>query len=823
MSLNLKSLVSVLNAKWIGSNADVLIDHISIDSRSLQNGSQTLFFALAGINNDAHLFIPDLIENGVQNFVVQYIPEGFAEKANFLVVENTLFALQEFAAYYRNLFHFPVIGVTGSNGKTIVKEWLNFLLSPDYNIIRSPKSYNSQVGVPLSVIAINEKHNLGIFEAGISTVNEMAKLEKIIKPNIGVLTNIGSAHDEGFLNLVQKIDEKLLLFKDCPIIIYQKNEVVDSCLSQFVAEYMHHPRKLFSWSFQDKTADVFIEKREHKSDHTFIQYQYKNKVFNLEIPFNDSASVENAISCLLVLLNFNYDQETIQNRIEKLYPVRMRLEVKNGINNCSIIDDSYSSDFQSLKIALDFLESQKKKGASKTVILSDIFQSGFTNEELYSKVAQLISDNKINRVIGIGLTISSFQAKFPNSTMFENTADFIAEIDNLNFNNETILIKGARSFQFEEIVSLLEEKTHETVLEINLDAITHNFNYYKSKLAPNVKMMVMVKAFGYGNGGLEIAKLLEHHKVDYLGVAFADEGIALKNGGIKLPIMVLNPESTSFPSIIQYQLEPEIYSLKGLNAFLKIAREKNLNDYPIHIKMDTGMHRLGFENNTIDELIATLKGNSTVRVQSILSHLATSDEPKHFDFVRQQIALFEKLSSKLMAELNINPIRHILNTSGISNFSDAQYSMVRLGIGLYGVSNDPAEQKYLENVGTLKSIISQIRTIPAGDSVGYGRRFMAEKETKIATIPIGYADGIARLWGNEVGFVTIKNQKAKIVGSVCMDMLMVNVTDIDCKEGDSVIIFGESPTVIEMAVALKTIPYEIMTSISQRVKRVFFR
>jgi len=823
MSLNLKSLVSVLNAKWIGSNADILIDHISIDSRSLQNGSQTLFFALAGVNNDAHLFIPDLIENGVQNFVVQYIPEGFAEKANFLVVENTLFALQEFAAYYRNLFHFPVIGVTGSNGKTIVKEWLNFLLSPDYNIIRSPKSYNSQVGVPLSVIAINEKHNLGIFEAGISTVNEMAKLEKIIKPNIGVLTNIGSAHDEGFLNLVQKIDEKLLLFKDCTIIIYQKNEVVDSCLSQFAAEYMHHPRKLFSWSFQDKTADVFIEKREHKNDHTFIQYQYKNEVFNLEIPFNDSASVENTISCLLVLLNFNYDQETIQNRIEKLYPVRMRLEVKNGINNCSIIDDSYSSDFQSLKIALDFLESQKKKGASKTVILSDIFQSGFTNEELYSKVAQLISDNKINRVIGIGSTISSFQAKFPNSTMFDNTADFIAEIDNLNFNNETILIKGARSFQFEEIVSLLEEKTHETVLEINLDAITHNFNYYKSKLAPNVKMMVMVKAFGYGNGGLEIAKLLEHHKVDYLGVAFADEGIALKNGGIKLPIMVLNPESTSFPSIIQYQLEPEIYSLKGLNAFLKIAREKNLKDYPIHIKMDTGMHRLGFENNTIDELIATLKGNSTVRVQTILSHLATSDEPKHFDFVRQQIALFEKLSSKLMSELNINPIRHILNTSGISNFSDAQYSMVRLGIGLYGVSNDPAEQKYLENVGTLKSIISQVRTIPACDSVGYGRRFMAEKETKIATIPIGYADGIARLWGNEVGFVTIKNQKAKIVGSVCMDMLMVNVTDIDCKEGDSVIIFGESPTVIEMAVALKTIPYEIMTSISQRVKRVFFR
>lgn len=817
MSLNVKSLVSVLNAEWMGQNEDVFIDYISIDSRSLQNGSETLFFALSGVNNDAHLFISDLIENGVQNFVVQHIPEELKEKANFFVVANTLEALQKFAAYYRNLFHFPVIGLTGSNGKTIVKEWLNFLLSPDYNIIRSPKSYNSQVGVPLSVIAINEKHNLGIFEAGISTVNEMSKLEEIIKPNIGVLTSIGSAHDEGFENPEQKIKEKLVLFKNASVIIYQKNQKVDGCLNEF------KNTKLFSWSFTDQTADVFIEKKENKNEHTFIQYHYKNEVFSLEVPFNDLASVENSISCLLVLLHFEYDKETIQNRIKMLYPVQMRLEVKNGINNCTIIDDSYSSDFQSLKIALDFLESQKIKGASKTVILSDIFQSGFTNEELYSKVAQLISDNKINRIIGIGSTIASFSDKFKNSTMFNNTAEFIAEIENLNFHNETILIKGARSFKFEEIVSLLEEKTHETVLEINLDAISQNYNYFKSKLNANVKMMAMVKAFGYGNGGLEIAKLLEHHKVDYLGVAFADEGILLKNGGIKLPIMVLNPESTSFPSIIQYELEPEIYSIKGLNAFLKIAREKNLKHYPIHIKIDTGMHRLGFEENTLNELIQTLKGNSAVRVQSILSHLATSDDPKHYDFVNQQIALFEKLSSTLIRELNIDPIRHILNTSGISNFPNAQYNMVRLGIGLYGVSNDPAEQKYLENVGTLKSIISQVRTIPAGDSVGYGRRFMAEKETKIATIPIGYADGIARLWGNEVGFVTIKNQKAKIVGSVCMDMLMVNVTEIDCKEGDSVIIFGESPTVIEMAEALKTIPYEIMTSISQRVKRVFFR
>lgn len=823
MSINLKSLIPVLNAEWIGSDTDIFVDHISIDSRSLQNGSQTLFFALSGVNNDAHLYIPELIEKGVQNFVVQYIPENCSGKANFLVVKNSLDALQEFASYYRDLFDFPVIGLTGSNGKTIVKEWLNFLLSPDYNIIRSPKSYNSQVGVPLSVIAINGKHNLGVFEAGISTVNEMVNLEKIIKPTIGVLTNIGPAHDEGFQNLEQKINEKLLLFKKSEVIIYQKNEIVDLCLNDFLRDNYLAERKIFSWSFTDNSADVFILKKENKNDATVIQYQYKGETFNLEIPFSDSASIENAVSCLLVLLYFEYDFGTIQNRMQMLYPVRMRLEVKNGINNCSIIDDSYSSDFQSLKIALDFLESQKKKNASKTIILSDIVQSGFSNEELYTKVAQLIADNKVNRVIAIGTTISSFSAKFSNCITFPNTAEFIAQIDSLNFSNETILIKGARSFQFEQIVSLLEEKTHETVLEINMDSISHNLNYYKSKLADDVKIMVMVKAFGYGNGGLEIAKLLEHHKVDYLGVAFADEGISLKNGGIKLPIMVLNPESTSFPSIIQYELEPEIYSIKGLNAFLKIAREKNLKDFPIHIKLDTGMHRLGFEENNLDELIETLKGNSSVKVKSVLSHLATSDEVKHFDFVLSQINLFNKLSSRLISELNINPIRHILNTSGISNFPNAQFNMVRLGIGLYGVSNDPAEQKYLENVGTLKSIISQVRTIPNGDSVGYGRRFVAEKETKIATIPIGYADGISRLWGNQVGFVRIKNQKAPIVGSVCMDMLMVDVSHIDCKEGDSVIIFGESPTVIEMAEALKTIPYEIMTSISQRVKRVFFR
>ncbi len=812
MTLSIPNIEKILHAKRFG-DGNGTIDNVSIDSRSLQNNEKTLFFALVGPNNDAHIYISSLIEKGVRCFVVTHIPEKLSNKVTFLVVENTLDALQRYAAYHRSLFKFPVIGLTGSNGKTIVKEWLNFLLNPDFNIIRSPKSYNSQVGVPLSVISINDKHNLGIFEAGISKMNEMEKLEVIIRPTIGIITNIGTAHDEGFEDLEKKIKEKLKLFKHSKLIIYQKNKIIDNLLESKI--------KAFSWSYSDETADVFVEKKAI-DDKTILQIRYGKDNFEIQIPFQDEASIENAVTCLMVLLSFKYDKTNIQNRMQWLYPVEMRLKVKTGINNTTLIDDSYSSDFQSLKIALDFLESQKQY-KNKTLILSDIFQSGLSNEELYTKVAQLIKNNKINRVIGIGETISAFKHKFTNCITFKNTADFFLNFNYLNFINETILIKGARHFQFEEIVAALEEKTHETVLEINLNSISHNLSFYKSKLNPTTKMMVMVKAFGYGSGGFEIAKLLEHHKVDYLGVAFADEGIALKNAGIMLPIMVLNPETTSFSAIIQYKLEPEIYSLKGLNAFLKIAEKRKLKHFPIHIKLDTGMHRLGFEEANLDELIATLKENKFVTVKSILSHMATSDDLEQQDFAHSQIELFEKLSSKLMAELQIKPIRHILNTSGISNFPEAQYDMVRLGIGLYGVSNDIEEQKYLENVGTLKSIISQIRLIQAGESVGYGRRYIAEKPKKIATIPIGYADGISRHWGNGVGFVTINNQQATIVGSICMDMLMVDITEINCKEGDSVIIFGESPTVTFMANQLQTIPYEILTSISQRVKRVFYR
>jgi len=813
LTLTIRNIVPIIKAQWFGKNDAAVIDNVSIDSRSLQNNKGTLFFALIGPNYNSHNFIEELISNGVNHFVVSTIPENVKNKANFLLVNNTLKALQDFAAYYRSLYSMPVIGITGSNGKTIVKEWLNFLLAPDFNIIKSPKSYNSQVGVPLSVIGINELHNFGIFEAGISTVNEMQNLENIIKPSIGVLTNIGSAHDEGFSDLSQKIKEKLKLFNNVNVLIYNKNKTIEV--------FLNPELKTFSWSSSDVNADVQIH---HKTTNnkTVLNITYQGVCVILNIPFSDDASIENVIHCVMVMFYLKYNVDVIQSRISMLYPMEMRLKVKKGINNTTIIDDSYSSDFQSLKIALDFLESQKQYHR-KTVILSDIFQSGLTQEELYAKVSQLIISNNVTRVIAIGDAISTFKRKFINCVSYLSLDEFIEDFDNLCFENETILVKGARVFGFEAIVSLLEEKTHETVLEINLNAISYNLNFFKSKLKPETKIMIMVKAFGYGNGGFEIAKLLEYHKVDYLGVAFADEGIALKNSGIKVPIMVLNPETTSFGAIINFKLEPEIYSIKGLNAFIKTVKQKGLKNFPIHIKIDTGMHRLGFDDSNINELISILKSSKSVEVKSVLSHMAASDDDAFKEFSLAQINKFNQISARISLELNIKPLRHILNTSGISNFPESQFEMVRLGIGLYGISNNPEEQKYLSNVSTLKSVISQIRTIQVGESVGYSRRFIANRVTKVATIPIGYADGIDRKWGNQVGYVMINQQKATIIGSVCMDMLMADVTDVSCVEGNQVIILGENPSANLMAEKTDTIPYEILTSISQRVKRVFYR
>ncbi|QOG90920.1 bifunctional UDP-N-acetylmuramoyl-tripeptide:D-alanyl-D-alanine ligase/alanine racemase [Flavobacterium columnare] len=813
MALVLKQIVTALSCEFIEVDSSILIDTVSVDSRSHQNADSTLFFALIGPHHDAHQYIETLIEQGVKSFVVQTINEKWLGKANFLKVANTLEALQLLATYYRNLFSFPVIGITGSNGKTIVKEWLNFLLSPDYTIIRSPKSYNSQVGVPLSVIGINEMHNLGIFEAGISTVNEMQNLQKIIQPTIGILTNIGSAHDQGFIDIYEKIKEKLKLFKEVEILILNKNKTIEAFLDPSI--------KTFTWSIENKEADVFFEKKEIEQ-HTDLKVIYKEHCFEITLPFIDEASLENSMHCVLTMLYLGYNDGVIKERIAQLYPVEMRLKVKTGIYNSTLIDDSYSSDFQSLKIALDFLQNQNQN-PKKTLIISDIFQSGLTNEELYSRIAQLIIFNKITKVICIGNTITKYKNKFQNAISFESTASFVNAFDTLDFSDETILIKGARVFEFEKIVSLLEEKKHETVLEINLNSLSHNFNYYKTKIKPTTKIMGMVKAFGYGSGSFEIAKLLAHHKVDYLGVAFADEGIELKKAGIEVPIMVMNPEMTSFRSIIQYGLEPEIYSLRGLKAFLKILEEKKQNHYPIHIKINTGMNRLGFDEEIIPELISILKQNKRIQVNTILSHFAESDNDADRTFSLNQINLFDRLSKQIIEVLEYNPIRHICNSSGISNYPEGEFDMVRLGVGMYGVSNDLNEMKYLETVGTLKSVISQIRTLKIGDTVGYNRRFVVEKPTRMAVIPIGYADGISRKWGRGVGYLLVNGEKAPILGSICMDMLMIDVTNISCAEGNEVVVFGKDLPVTVIANAIDTIPYEILTGISRRVSRIFYR
>jgi Alr-MurF fusion protein len=812
LNFNLQHSIKACQGEFIGNSTDFLVEHISIDSRSMQNGTNTLFFALKGQNHDAHHYIAELISKGVRYFVVEFIPENYQGKANFILVKNTTKALQETAKYYRSLFKFPIIGITGSNGKTIVKEWLNFLLSPDYTTVRSPKSFNSQVGVPLSIFGINENHNLGIFEAGISQKNEMQALAEIIQPKIGVFTNLGSAHDEGFANWEEKIAEKSVLFQSCEVVVLEKNEAIEKGISC----------SKITWSLEDKNATIFAEIVNQKEGFTQLTIHYQNKTFILEIPFVDTISIKNSLSCLGVLLHLEMEIATIQERMTNLYPIEIRLQAKKGINNCVLIDDSYSSDYQSLKMALDFLE-QQKNHSKKTIILSDIFQSGLPVATLYQKVAVILQNNKIDRIITIGETISQHLKELPNVISFPNASDFLQQFNTQSFQNEAILIKGARSFNFDEIVVLLEEKKHETVLEINLDAISHNLNFYKSKVKPTTKIMVMVKAFGYGNGGFEIAKLLEHHKVDYLGVAFADEGIELRKAGITTPIMVLNPENSSFHAMIAYDLEPEIYSITGFQAFLKLAKERNISHYPIHIKLDTGMHRLGFEPHLMEELKALLKNNPFVRVKSIFSHLAASDDTSFDAFTKNQIARFDAMYSELVSSINYQPIRHILNTSGIFNYPEYQMEMVRLGIGLYGIGNSEQELQVLENVSTLKSVISQIRTVLPEESIGYSRKFMVTKKMQVATIPIGYADGIRRAWGNEKGFVVINNQKATILGNICMDMLMVDVSQINCKPGDEVIIFGKNPKVTEIAETIGTIPYEVLTGISQRVKRIFYK
>lgn len=807
MKIETTKLSAVLNATVSIENTEIDVLDISIDSRSLRNAPHTLFFALSGKNHNAHKYVESLYEKGVRFFVVAQNVE-LPNDAVVFTVKDTLRALQTFVAFYRKHYHFPVIGITGSNGKTIVKEWLNQLLLPYYHIIKSPKSYNSQVGVPLSVIAINDEHNLGIFEAGISQPNEMIFLEEIIQPTIGILTNIGPAHNEGFASKEEKLIEKLVLFKNAEVLISEN--------TSFIQKYKPSNVTWFNWSFSED-ADVQF-KRENQA----LEVRYLNHAFTVQLPFTDLASIENIATCITVLLYLKIAVADIIALVPKLHTVQMRLQVKKGNNDTLLIDDSYSSDYQSLKIALDFLE-QQKTHPQKTVILSDIFQSGFPSEVLYQKVGELMNQNHVNRVIGIGTEISKYLTNVTQFQSYPDTKTFLSDFNLKSFRNETLLIKGSRSFEFEKIVAELEEKTHETVLEINLDAVSHNLNFYKERLQPGTKIMVMVKAFGYGNGSYEIAKLLAHHQVAYLGVAFADEGVELRKAGIKLPIIVMNPENSAFSNMIAYQLEPEIYNLTELSAFINAAESQNMMHYPVHLKLNTGMNRLGFVENDFDTLVEILKNTQIVSVASIFSHLATSDMPEETEFTLHQIKLYQNWTTFLKDRLKISPILHILNTSGIFNFNEYQMDMVRVGIGLYGVGNSRQENDQLQNVATLKTVVLQINNINMGESVGYGRRFKAEKPSKIATIPIGYADGIRRSYGNGIGYVLINGIKAPIVGSVCMDMLMADVTNCDAKVGDEVIVFGNDLRITEVAKAWNTIPYEVMTAISQRVKRIFYK
>jgi len=816
------SQYSILRVQQIigASGTIVRENNISIlitDSRQISNPVQSLFFALHG-RRDGHEFIAEAYNHGVRNFVVQYLPDYEYAAANFLLVTDVLQALQTLAAYHRRQFNIPIIGITGSNGKTIVKEWLYQLLAANKNIARNPKSYNSQIGVPLSVWQIQEGNDLAIFEAGISTTNEMDNLQAIIQPTIGVLTHIGSAHDGGFESRRDKVLEKLKLFKSCQLLIHNYDQLLDYLVDMPAIT-------AFSWSMNFKEADLYVFSETVISKRFYLRAMFKGEEIECLIPFLDEASVENAIVCWATLLAMGYSPADVDKRLEHLSPVSMRLEMKTGINDCSIIDDSYNSDVRSLEIALNFLQ-QQNQHKIKTLILSDIFQSGLQQDVLYRQVTDMVINKHIDKFIGVGEALQQYQSYFadvPQTFFYTHTADMLRHRKEINFYNEAILIKGSRSFEFERISRALAQKAHETMLEINLNALLSNLNFYKSKLQPGVKLMAMVKAFSYGSGTFEVANILQYNKVDYLAVAYIDEGIALRQAGITLPIMVLNPEPAAFDKLVEFKLEPEIYSFGLLDNFVKFARQHNISQYPVHLKIDTGMHRLGFEAFELDTLCDLLLDNPYIKVFSMFSHLVASDSEAHDSFTLKQIKQFKQAFAQVEAALGYEVIKHIANTSAISRWPDAQFDMVRLGIGLYGIDAAvPDHLNGLQPIATLKTSISQVKHVLAGDTVGYNRNGSLLKDGRIATVRIGYADGYLRAFGNGVGKMMVKGVLVPTVGNIAMDMCMIDVSAIEVKEGDEVIVFNEQQTIEDLAQQIGTIPYEILTNISQRVKRVYF-
>ncbi len=805
-----------------GDYKDSRIEELLTDSRKLSTPLYTLFFALVTPSNDGHKYIADLYQKGLRYFVVSVVPVGEYPDAGFILVKNTTEALQQVSARHRSEFSLPVIGITGSNGKTIVKEWLWQLLSPEYTIVRSPRSYNSQIGVPLSVWQIGNLHNLAIFEAGISEPGEMSHLAPLILPDIGILTNIGHAHDQFFDSLQQKLEEKLLLFDNASTLIYCSD--IDWISQRIISK--HKPdQKLFSWGADKNNTLQIIGKVSTSPGITRVIALYEGKEISIHIPFTDAAHIDNAIQCWCVLLLFDYGTAVVNERMMQLHSVEMRLQMNAGINGCSIINDAYSFDPDSLQIALDFLV-QQNQHESKCLILSDMLQGAPNEPALYEHIAQMVNSRKINRLIGVGEVISRYGRLFyARSVFYRDTADFIRNFNSSEYSNESILVKGAREFGFEKITALLMQKSHETVLEVNLDALVHNLNHYRSKLNPGTKLMAMVKAFSYGSGSFEIANTLEHHRADYLAVAYADEGVELRKAGIGLPIMVMNPEESGMASILAYHLEPEVYSLRSLNMLVSaIKRFKTSSEsVKIHVKFDTGMHRLGFSKDELPDLIAALKSYPEIRVVSAFSHLVGSEDPDLDDFTRQQIKDFTEMAQRLQDSIGYSFIRHISNSAGITRFPEAQFEMVRLGISLYGISSDKEVQSKLEPVNALRTSVSQIVNVRSGDSVGYNRSWKAARDSKIATIPIGYADGLDRKLSNGKGRFLINGKIVSVAGNVCMDMTMLDITGMEVKEGDDVLIFGRDWPISQLAEAIGTIPYEILTGVSARVKRLYFR
>jgi alanine racemase len=806
-------VAEILAAKPIISNTNAAISQLVTDSRSVIDPSESLFFALKA-QRDGHNYIADAYKNGIRNFVISddEVTRQYSD-INVLLVSDVLLALQKLSTYNRSQYDLKVLAITGSNGKTIVKEWLYQLLANDFNIVKSPKSFNSQIGVPLSVWQIEEDHTMGIFEAGISRGGEMDQLAQVIQPTIGILTNIGEAHAEGFTSHQEKLQEKLKLFRDVDLFIYSPDYTPGFSPKELPG------KKQFSWSIKEK-ADLQVQFIEPIEGKNYLRAIYKEEEIECLLPFRDRASVENGIICWATLLALGYTPKQADERLEKLTLVSMRLELKTGINQCSVIDDSYSADTSSLAIALDFLNLQNQH-AKKTLILSDLVETGKSTEILYAEIASLLKQKNVNRLIGIGPHISGSADLFElEKTFFNDTQSFIEIFPALHFNNETILVKGARKFEFERISKLITQKIHDTVLEIDLNALSGNLQFYRNKLKPGVKVMAMVKAFSYGSGSFEIANLLQYHKVEYLAVAYTDEGVSLRKAGITMPIMVMSPEPSGFDAIIKHNLEPELYSIDIIKSFSSYLND-NDHDYPIHLKLDTGMHRLGFEEPDLPDLFHTLAESTKLKVISVFSHLVGSDSASHDEFSKYQINRFTDMANLIEETLGYPFIRHISNTSGITRHPEAQLNMVRIGIGLYGFDGNLNHNEGLRTVAVLKTTVTQVKKLKPNETVGYSRKGMLPDGGEIATVKIGYADGYSRQFGNGVGRMIINGKYVNTLGVICMDMCMLDVTGLGVKIGDEVFVFNSELTIADLAKQINTIPYEILTNISQ-VKRVYF-